>query len=1035
MNLRKHWALLSLLPWTVFADDASLNKIESFDYDPRTIVQATTGSRQIAQADSMIPFAWHNNRLWYADIMAKVSTPNMQEANIGFGQRTFVPNYNFIWGTYGFVDVLSSRNDNIFQQFTLGAEYLSLTWDFRTNFYIPFGKKEYKTTVNASRSSVQLIGHDVRAHVVTDYEKSASGYDVEIGRVIPGIKDLRAYAAYYDFTDGIRGPRLRFEYEYTSQLSFNAAIQYDEVRDTQAFVGFSYTFGGVKNYNRKYPLLKRMMAPIVRDVDIVVVNDSGEDELIEYKDVYYAVDNDTGPGGDGTAENPYGSIQEALADPRTQGKKIHLKGTGTQEYDLGGETIRIDNGRSIIGNLDFYFDPDMNIPTNDALSPLPIFSNGQIVAENGSTLSGVILDGAKNNQAGIVLDGINANLENIVVRNYQRSAAIDLLNGANGNFKNVFVADNKTGIHVRDSNLTVTDSELRNNQQGLLVDNGNVDLVRVDIENNNKGLVINRGTVTLDQPEFIKNITAIEANNANISIVGGRIVDSQNAVVAKDSQLSFKDTRFNNNLENINAENGNLSADGIIIDGGKYAFNLDGTHLLLENSLVKNVQQGVVIRDGSLETNNNYFSDIDEEAIDLTNSPATLANDTITNVGTALRVNGETVTADNMQLVNNNNNVVATDGKINFNNSLIRKGLYAFDLENSDLTLSDSTLDDLRNAVRIRYGHLESSNNLYGNIQAAAVDLYQSTANLTNDMINNASLGINSERSTLNLNTVTLQNNTLALNQQYGKATIKDSLFKDNQDHILGNNTTLSLENSMITGGENSINVKNSDLKLIESQLIGIKNGLVIYDGSLVLKNSLLAQFDTSAISLYNSMALIKSSRIQNAEHGIMTTKANLDIEDSYIENNRGHGIDLQTGSLELKNSYLRYNGISGLNVSYHGHIDVINSAIDYNSVDGINIAGATQLHIHNSSVANNQRYGIRSNDVGDATLINESSLYGNGQHQIYTKNGLVAIHDAKRLQGTFASSGLGSITIKQHNQKPIIIVNKAKEINIGESV
>lgn len=1055
MQLRKHIAVLGFLPLAAFADDARFEfDKDSFAASPRTIVQATVGSRYMLQADSMIPFAYSNNRLWYFDIMAKTSTPNMQEVNIGFGQRKFVPNSNFIWGAYGFVDILSSRNNNIFQQFTLGAEYLSLTWDFRANAYVPFGTREYKTTINSSRSSATLKGHDLRAHIVTDYEQIASGYDVEIGRTVPGVKDLRAYAAYYSFTDGISGPRLRFDYEYTPKIGFNAAVQQDKVRGTQGFVGMTYTFGGVKTFNNKYPLLKRMTAPLVRDVDIIVVNDSGLDEEFEYRDVYYAVDNDAEPGGDGTFEHPYSSLQEALADPRTEGKKLHLKGVGTQEYDLGGDTITIGGGRTIVGNLDYYFDPDMNIPTNDALSPLPIFSNGQIVAEDGSKLTGIILDGTKNTKAGLAIDGISVDLENVVLRNFEQSAAIDLLNGGKGNFKNVYIDNSQTGIHVKDSQLSLIDSELRNNQQGLWIENGQVDLVRVDIENNFKGVVINRGNITMNQPEFIGNVVAIDSSNASINVNGGQITDSQTGVNSHNSNLVFENVTFNNNelaanivqgeatfnntnfinnSNNVLGDNTQLIGNQLLFDGGKTAFTINSSHLLLKDSTLKNLNSGVVVRDGSLETYDNLFTAIDTDAINLMSSSATLNGDNINNAhtainsdhsqflannltlannNTALNFNNGEATLNNSRLINNQTHVTGEFSTFNLTNNTIEGGATGFNLFNSNLNLVDSRLGNLTNGIILKNGNLLSDHNYYHSISGDAVNLISSSGTMNADILTNNGTGLKLSNGRLTLSNMTMDNNT---------------------SHIIAENYQLNMSNSLVIGGENAFNFNKSNLTITDSKIINIKNGIVIYDGHLDLINSLMDAFETSAISLYDSSANINGSTISRAYHGITTTHADLVINNSYIEHNRGQGIDLQTGSLDLKDSYLRYNQLSGLRVGYHSHIDIDKSFIEYNGVDGINISGATQLHINQSTIANNTRYGIRSNDIGDVTLINQSALFGNGEHQIFTTNGIVAIHDSTRLQGSFASGGIGSITVKQHGALPVVIINGSKQFDIGE--
>ncbi len=236
--------------------------------------------RNLGEASLFVPLGQSNNSLVFGNLITRLDDQDSFEGNVGLGYREIVDG-NYILGGYAFFDRRKSASDNYFNQITAGAEFMTDVWTARSNVY--FADNDLAPT---SGGVVTQTGTQI--FVQSNMEGALSGFDAEVGRVIPlGLDDvtLTGFAGGFHFGrsgfDNVSGPRGRAELSFNNlwddvlpsgtQLRFGAEVQHDDVRDTQGFLSARLRvplFGGRFRSNLS-PLDQRMVDPVVRDIDIV----------------------------------------------------------------------------------------------------------------------------------------------------------------------------------------------------------------------------------------------------------------------------------------------------------------------------------------------------------------------------------------------------------------------------------------------------------------------------------------------------------------------------------------------------------------------------------------------------------------------------------------------------------------------------------------------------------------------------------------------------------------------------------------------
>lgn len=431
-------------------------------YQTRTdLIYKYSNNRTVGRAELFLPFYQTNKSLVFTDIRYWLDNKSNNEGNLGLGYRQIFDD-EYILGGYGFYDRRKSEYNNVFTQATIGAELLTLNYDFRANLYSPIGTTE-KSIGNGSSSysnSYVLNGYNVvytkQTSISSEY--ALKGYDIEVGRKLPLFDDFRVFLAKYRFSNyglNVDGYRYRGLYNFleseNSKLYLEGEHSNDNSRGNISYFGFrcSYNFGSATK-NKLTALEKRMTNQVIRDVDIVTQNKSstttsmeklqgadGNDQKIIY------VNNSVSTSGDGTIEKPYKTLAEAQNNSSAYNIIYVYRGDGT---DFGyNQGIVLKDYQKIYGqNVDFTLGdiisnstdsgtvfihrnnystisnttgPVINTANNNVIRGLDISSTGQTGINYNDKQGGIIKDNyIHNNTIGIsIITTMNNN--NIIGNN------------------------------------------------------------------------------------------------------------------------------------------------------------------------------------------------------------------------------------------------------------------------------------------------------------------------------------------------------------------------------------------------------------------------------------------------------------------------------------------------------------------------------------------------------------------------------------------------------------------------------------------
>lgn len=262
--------------------------------------------------------------------------------NILLGYRTYNQNSRRIWGGYIGYD---NRNTgkNTFNQIGFGAESLGEIWDFRANAYLPIGN------TRQGAGTFQLQDSFFRENFLIleqqrNREAAMGGFDAEAGAKIAQIGregDLRGYGGlyYYNATGSPEtlGWRVRLQARPTDYLNLGVSLQNDDLFGTNVVFAVGVTFPGSRPQGQirdEDIVVARLGESVQRNHAIVVdrQNEIAEVSAINpqtnqpyvFQHVNLGV-----AGGNGTFENPVGTVEEGLARTLSDGNDIVYVQPGT----------------------------------------------------------------------------------------------------------------------------------------------------------------------------------------------------------------------------------------------------------------------------------------------------------------------------------------------------------------------------------------------------------------------------------------------------------------------------------------------------------------------------------------------------------------------------------------------------------------------------------------------------------------------------------------------------------------------------------
>jgi hypothetical protein len=206
-----------------------------------------------------------------------------------------------------------------YNQVGISGEWLTDWGNLRSNGYIPVG------------STAQLVGPFLGNSLlcVNGVNAALGGADLEVGAYIPGLSDwagmisVGGYAlgnTRYSFPDGATavpwfgGVYTRLDMTFLNNWDFSLQANNDSYFDWTGFARLTYRMGGSRRRNVPDQMEQPMMRNehIVRSHQEPVVATNPETGAAWQ---VFHVENTAEPGGTGSAESPFATLQEAVARP------------------------------------------------------------------------------------------------------------------------------------------------------------------------------------------------------------------------------------------------------------------------------------------------------------------------------------------------------------------------------------------------------------------------------------------------------------------------------------------------------------------------------------------------------------------------------------------------------------------------------------------------------------------------------------------------------------------------------------------------
>ncbi|MEL6606162.1 MAG: right-handed parallel beta-helix repeat-containing protein, partial [Cyanobacteria bacterium J06614_10] len=301
--------------------------------------------------------------------------------SLNVGHRDYDAEDNIINGGYLGVDSRAT-DSNTFYQLAAGYERIQDNWELRLNGYLPLGDQTNTLQSVVDDSAVQTAsGFEANQLVLSavgerqrilQQENALGGFDVEVGGQLDEWYggELRGYAGAYLLSgeDSGLGVQARILADFESSFNAGLSVQHDGIFGTS--VGFSigaslpgirFHDEGERTFQEENEVVIRLRDPLVRR-PTVAVNVIDESEIVavderealrnpeeeqDYRFVH--VDLAQGAGaGDGTFENPFGAVEDAIA----------LINTDTDTYSDGNTIVYVDGENAPTTTIPGFAIPD-----------------------------------------------------------------------------------------------------------------------------------------------------------------------------------------------------------------------------------------------------------------------------------------------------------------------------------------------------------------------------------------------------------------------------------------------------------------------------------------------------------------------------------------------------------------------------------------------------------------------------------------------------------------------------------------------------
>jgi hypothetical protein len=307
---------------------------------------------------------------WAADLRGHLSEFGGFFSNVGAVRKQFIGGTLLGVGVYwdydgdqnqysdtvipvGLGNTYTFAGGHSYNQVGISGEWLTDYGNLRSNGYIPVG------------STAQLVGPFLGNSLlcVNGVNAALGGADLEVGAYIPGLSDwagmisVGGYAlgnSRYSFPDGAAavpwfgGVYTRLDMTFLNNWDFSLQANNDSYFDWTGFARLTYRMGASRRRN----VPDQMEQPMMRNEHIVRAHQVPEVATNPADGSpwqVFHVDNTAEPGGTGSAESPFATIEEAVTRPTNDPYDIVYVHVGdssaTAPYitPVGGFTFGADN--------------------------------------------------------------------------------------------------------------------------------------------------------------------------------------------------------------------------------------------------------------------------------------------------------------------------------------------------------------------------------------------------------------------------------------------------------------------------------------------------------------------------------------------------------------------------------------------------------------------------------------------------------------------------------------------------------------------
>jgi len=482
--------------------------------------------------------------------------------SLNVGYRDYDTDDDLINGGYLGVDSRAT-DDSTFYQLAAGYEHIRDDWELRLNGYVPIGDAtntiravnvdavETSSGFEANQLVLSAVGERQR---IFRQENALGGFDVEVGAQLDDWYggELRGFVGAYLLSgeESSLGIQARLLADFESNFNAGLSLQHDDLFGTSVSFGVSASLPGTRfhdagerSFQEENEVVIRLRDSLVRR-PTVAINEVDESEIVsvnrveplrnpeeeeDYRFVHVALEGGAGTG-DGTYENPFGAVEDAIA----------LLNTDSDTYSDGNTVVYVD-GENAAASIPGFAIPDR----------VRVLSQGPAQTIAGMEFPGfpstaTRLPFSADQNFNVASDAPNANGITVALPDSNDGVFPTITGGPNADLVTLGESNVLAGFVLRDatnhgvSAANVNNAELRNNLienaggSGVSFDDVGGSIVLLDNEINGSG----------DRGIQIQNSLTEQA--VEIAIAGFDLADNQVGMefISSASETEFPSQRI-----------------------------------------------------------------------------------------------------------------------------------------------------------------------------------------------------------------------------------------------------------------------------------------------------------------------------------------------------------------------------------------------------------------------------------------------------------------------------------------------------------